>query len=66
MEGKYNKFCEESKCVHYNAISRLESISNPSEDITRQLAIIKIHCKQRCERSADQFYNWLKINSLIN
>ena len=66
MEDKYRKFCEESGCVTYNSISRLELISNPSDDIKRQLGIIKVHCKQRCERSAYQFYDWLKINNLIN
>ena len=66
MDDKYKKFCKESGCVEYNSISRLESITNPSEDIIRQLSIIKIHCKQRCGRSAYQFYDWLKAENLIN
>ena len=66
MDDKYRKFCEESRCVVYNSISRLESISNPSDDIKRQLDIIKIYCKQKCERSAYQFYDWLKTNNIIN
>jgi hypothetical protein len=65
MDGEYERFCRESGCVKYNSIFRLESIPIHSDDIKRQLAIMKVGCEQSCERSANQFYNWLKINDLI-
>jgi len=55
---KYDDFCKEVKCVHYNLIERLSFMENNSE-IERQLQIAKIYCRKNCEHTAQEFYRWM-------
>lgn len=69
MEIKYEDFCRETKCFHYNLISRLSSTLNMREypyEAKRSLEIARVHCKQDCERTAYQFYQWLKQKGLTD
>ena len=52
-------FCKESKCIRYNLIERLKSTLKSSQ-IEKELEIARIHCKQNCERTAQDYYQWLK------
>lgn len=65
MIEKYGDFCREFRCVTYNTISRLMSIREPSEQIKRQIKIIEVQCRQNCERTAYDLYEWLKENDLV-
>ncbi len=56
---EYEEFCKESQCVHYNSIRRL-SLMKKTSRIERDLTIARVICQQRCERTAYQFYEWLK------
>ena len=59
---EYRRFCEESGCVSYNLIQRLESIEKPNEEQLRELGVARVLCQQSCERTAHQLYEWLKEN----
>jgi len=61
----YRNFCRDSKCIHYNLIERLESIENPEEEIERDLSLAKNRCEHRCERTAHDFYAYLKNEGKI-
>lgn len=60
------RFCEETGCVHYNQIQRLETAlagdleKNIREKYERDLGIVRVTCEQHCERTAVQFYDWLR------
>ncbi len=67
-EIKYEDFCKETGCMHYNLIKRLTSILNSSQSSNateRDLGIARVHCRQNCQRTAYQFANWLKEKGLV-
>jgi len=64
MIEKYEDFCKESRCVTYNGISRLMSIHEPSESIKKDIEIIKVGCRQNCQRTAYDLCEWLKEKDL--
>ena len=66
MIEKYKDFCEEYMCLAYNTLSRLMLIHEPSESIKRQIKIIKVQCKQNCQRTAYHLYEWLEERGLID
>ena len=57
---EYREFCNETRCIHYNSIKRLEAIEDPNDAIKRDLGIAEVQCKQNCQRTTYDFYNWLK------
>lgn len=59
MDVNYEDFCKESKCAHYNLIERLKSAPK-SPQVERELGIAEVYCKQACERTAKQFYQWME------
>ena len=64
IELKYEDFCKETKCVHYNLIERLNSVPK-SPTLERNLGIARVHCDQACERSATQFYQWANEKNIL-
>lgn len=65
---RYEHFCQDSGCNYYHFAARVES--KPFEmlsDLERnQLELVKRICKERCSKTAYQFYKWQKERGLTN
>jgi len=59
MIVKYKDFCKESKCIHYDLISRLKSMPETLET-ERDLETAKVYCEQKCLRTRHEFDQWRK------
>jgi hypothetical protein len=62
---EYREFCQETRCVHYNFVRQMESIEEPTENDKRELGIALVQCQQNCQRTAHDFYEWLKEREII-
>ena len=51
--------------MHYNLIERIKSLENPTVADKRLLDITMDRCKPRCEKTAYDFYEWLKSSGRI-
>jgi len=60
METMYEDFCEEKGCELYGTLTKLNSIEDPSILVRKQKEIIKERCKEKCQYTAYDFYQWLR------
>jgi len=52
-------FCKEKECRLYILLTQLNFFENPSPLVKRQKELIKIRCRQNCEHTAQEFYQWM-------
>jgi hypothetical protein len=58
----HRRFCKESTCMHYNLIDRLTSMQDSTKE--RDLEIARVHCQQACEKTAYNYYEWLRKHGI--
>jgi len=59
IEIKYEDFCRDKECRLYLLLTKLDLFENPSPLVMEQKEIIKKRCKENCEHTAYEFYQWL-------
>ena len=65
MMEKYRDFCKETRCVAYNLQERLSSMQK-TDTVKRDIEIAEVQCRQNCQRTAHNFYEWLKEKEPTN
>ncbi|MCX6746886.1 MAG: hypothetical protein NTU63_01995 [Candidatus Pacearchaeota archaeon] len=65
-EVKYKDFCKESGCRLYGLLTKVNSFENPSPLVIVQKEVIERRCKENCEHTAHELYEWLKSRRTID
>ena len=65
-EVKYKDFCKERECRLYYLLTKINLFENPSPLVMCQKEVIEGRCKENCEHTAHELYEWLKSRRAID